>query len=156
MKNVHSSSITYFLFLAAALFLYYLIQRRFRSYFLTACSIWFFMYVKMSYIFLILFVIVANYFLAIQIQNSPNQKQRRGYFNFTLFINLAVLIFFKYWNFLIENLFHLFGYFQVETHAGFPYLDIVLPLGLSYYIFQTIGYTIDVYRGSFKAKTISR
>ena len=146
------TSITYFLFLAAALFLYYLIPRRFRSYFLTACSIWFYMYVKMSYIFLILFVIVANYFLAIQIQNSPNQKQRRGYFNFTLFINLAVLIFFKYWNFLIENLFHLFGYFQAETHAGFPYLDIVLPLGLSYYIFQTIGYTIDVYRGSFKAE----
>lgn len=110
------------------------------------------MYVKPSYLILIIFIIVTNYWIGIQIEKS-NRKQKSGFLYLSLFINLGILIFFKYWNFLIENLFQLVGLLGVSNTNSPPFLDIVLPIGLSYYIFQIIGYNIDINRGTIKAET---
>ncbi len=109
------------------------------------------MYVKVSYIFLISFIIIVNYLIGIQIQNSYNKK--KFFLNLSLLINLGVLIFFKYWNFLILNFFDFLGLIHFKNSLDIPLIEILLPLGLSYYIFQTIGYILDIYRGSIQAET---
>ena len=115
------------------------------------------MYVKITYIFIILFIIITNYLLGIQIEKSQKRSSRRIYLNLSLLINLGILIFFKYWNFLLANLFAFFGIFNSNLNNPFPILEIALPIGLSYYTFQTIGYMTDIYRGTIHSeKSLSR
>jgi len=146
------TSITYFLFLIPSLVLYYLIPQKIRNYFLILISALFYIYVKVDYIFIILFIIICNYFLGIGIEKAKNETKQLLYFYLSLIINLGILIFFKYWNFLIINIFELAGYVNNAPVKQMPLLDLILPLGLSYYIFQTIGYITDVHRGSIKAE----
>ena len=146
------TSIIYFIFLGSTLLVYYLIQPKYRNYFLIAVSALFYMYVKVTYIFIILFIILSNYLIGIEIEKAKSRRLQRVYLNLSLFINLGILIFFKYWNFLLENIFAFFGFFSVDTTNPFPILEIALPLGLSYYTFQTIGYMTDIYRGTIKAE----
>lgn len=151
------TSIIYFLFLGSTLLVYYLIQPKYRNHLLIAVSGLFYMYVKFAYLFIILFVIIANYLIGIQIEKAADRKKQRVWLNLSLLINLGLLVFFKYWNFLIENIFAFFGFANLSTPSSLPLLDIALPLGLSYYTFQTIGYMTDIYRGTIKAeKSISR
>lgn len=111
------------------------------------------MYVKVEYVFIILFIIITNYLIGIQIEKANNNKKRRiFYLKVSLLINLTILIFFKYWNFLIGNLFDFLGLIHLRSTVSAPFLEIALPIGLSYYIFQTIGYIMDVYRGSIQAE----
>lgn len=110
------------------------------------------MYVKPSYVVLIAFITIVNYLIGIQIEKSKYRNQKSRFLYLSLFINLGILIFFKYWNFLIENLFQLVGLMGINTTSP-PFLDLVLPIGLSYYIFQIIGYNIDINRGAIKAET---
>lgn len=144
------TSIGYFLFLAFALPGYYLIPDRFRKFFLIALSIFFYMYVKPEYIFIILFIILANYFLGIYIEKSSSKRKQRAFLNIAIGLNLGILIFYKYWNFILINFTEFLGFFKVTYSPSF--LEIALPLGLSYYIFQTIGYIIDIHRGTIKAE----
>ena len=146
------NSIIYFIFLGTSLLIYYLLPVRFRKVFLIFTSAVFYMYVKVSYIVLISFIIIANYLLGIQIQNSLNRNRKKFLLDISLLINLGILIFFKYWNFLISNIFDFLGFIHFNKTADIPFVDVLLPIGLSYYIFQTIGYTLDVYRGSIKAE----
>lgn len=111
------------------------------------------MYVKVSYIFIILFIILINYWLGILIQRTGSKQRKKAFFYLSLLVNLSVLIFFKYWNFLIENLFEFFGWLHLNNSVSAPFLDIALPIGLSFYIFQTIGYITDIKRGSIQAET---
>ena len=111
------------------------------------------MYVKVSYIFIILFIILINYWLGILIQRTDSKQRKKAFFYLSLLVNLSVLIFFKYWNFLIQNLFSFFGWLHLNNSASAPFLDIALPIGLSYYIFQTIGYITDIKRGTIEAET---
>jgi len=111
------------------------------------------MYVKISYIFIVLFIIIINYWLGILIQQTDSGQRKKAFFYLSLLVNLSVLIFFKYWNFLILNLFEFFGWFHLNNAVSVPLLDIALPIGLSYYIFQTIGYITDIKRGTIEAET---
>ena len=134
-----------------SLFLYYLLPARFRNYLLIIISIFFYGYAGPQYIFLIISLIIINYLIGIGINRTENKKKRAGYLYFSLIINLGVLIFYKYWNFIIGNLFELLGWVHINTPPA-PMFDVILPLGLSYYTFQTIGYILDVYRGSISAE----
>lgn len=111
------------------------------------------MYVKVSYIFIILFVILINYWLSILIHRTASKQRKKTFFYLSLFVNVSVLVFFKYWNFLILNLFEFFGWLGLNNSVSAPFLDIALPLGLSYYTFQTIGYITDVKRGTIEPET---
>ena len=108
------------------------------------------MYVKPEYIFIIMFIILANYFLGINIENGSSKRKQKKYLYISLCINLGILIFYKYWDFALVNFSEFLGLFQVKS--SFTLLEIALPLGLSYYVFQIIGYTLDIYRGTIKAE----
>src|SRR5665647_998655 len=144
------TSVFYFLFLAIILPVYYLLPVKYRNYFLIVASAFFYMYVKVEYIFIIIFIIITNYIIGIQIEKSVVKKIQIRYLNLSLFLNLGILIFFKYWNFIMENILGFLGLFHVKNTL--PVLELALPIGLSFYIFQTIGYILDIYRGSQKAE----
>jgi len=110
------------------------------------------MYVRPPYLLLIFFAIVFNFLIGRVIERAVNEIQKLTFLYFSLFINLGILIFFKYWNFLIENFFQLLGIFGISASNPLPFLDVTLQIGLSYYIFQIIGYNIDIYRGTSKAE----
>lgn len=145
-----STSIAYFIFLACTLLVFFIAPVKYRNYVLVLASLTFYMYVKVSYVFLILAIIVSNYFIGIQIGKAAARKLKTRYLYLSLFINIGILIYFKYWNYLIDSMFLVSGsaYFK----SSFLVVEVILPLGLSFYIFQTIGYILDIYRGSLKAE----
>ncbi len=140
----------YFLFLVSVLIIYYLLQARYRNYLLLAASVFFYMYVKVEYLFIVFTLVAANYFIGIKIEETTNRKIQKQYLSVSLIINIGVLVFFKYLGFIIDSFFRLVHYSDASSNGFFS--NIVLPLGLSYYTFQTIGYILDIYRGALKAE----
>ncbi|OQY93791.1 MAG: hypothetical protein B6D37_10030 [Sphingobacteriales bacterium UTBCD1] len=144
------TSIIFFLFLTATLLAYYLVPVKFRNYFLIAVSAFFYIYAGPVYFLLLAGLILSNYLIGLKLDLSVEEKARKGYLVLGISINLGTLIFFKYWNFLGANLVKLLSVFHLGFN--FPYSDILLPLGLSYYIFQFIGYLVDIYWKHEKAE----
>jgi alginate O-acetyltransferase complex protein AlgI len=108
------------------------------------------MYIKVELVLLIVLVVLTNFFIGKKIGSALNKVQKRNFMYLSLTINLGILIYFKYWNFFIENVIELMAVLHLKS--SFSIFEIILPLGLSYYIFQLIGYNIDIYRGSIKAE----
>jgi alginate O-acetyltransferase complex protein AlgI len=96
--------------------------------------------------FLVLIFIssLSDYILGLAIHNSQNPSRRKLFFSSSLLINLGLLGFFKYFGFFIESFASLLA--LVGLHASIPSLQIILPVGISFYTFQTMSYTIDIYR----------
>jgi len=139
------TSINYFVFLFISLLLYYISPVVYRKYILIIASLYFYSFVSIAFTFLILCLIILNYFTGIYIGNSYEQRIRKKIIFISIISNVLVLIYFKYLSFVIDNIFHLFNIVSIQN----PFLsNIILPLGLSYYTFQNIGYLIDIYRGS--------
>lgn len=133
-------------FLPAVLVLYWALPHRFRKYLLLAASYYFYMCWKPEFIVLILFSTAVNYFCALCIRRYPGAKKPMLIAD--LIVNFGLLFFFKYLNFFGETLTALCGAVSIPFTA--PALDIILPVGISFYTFQTLSYTIDVYRGKME------
>lgn len=95
---------------------------------------------------------LTDYFTAIQIEKTPitNSKIRKQLLAITLFVNLGLLIYFKYLFFFTENANTFFSFCGVNVNL--PLFNVLLPFGISFYTFETISYTLDVYRGLIKAE----
>ncbi|MCD4735163.1 MAG: MBOAT family protein [Bacteroidales bacterium] len=104
---------------------------------------------KAEYVLLILFTTSISYFATIGIGRSNNRITRKAYLIISITASLGVLFFYKYFNFFGENLNQLFNIFKVSSSV--PYFELLLPVGISFYTFQTLSYTIDVY---FKKKDV--
>lgn len=136
-----------FLILAfATVLLYLIVSSSYRRVVLLAASLIFYAAVKLEYLGLIIASSLIDYTAALAICKYT-QSNRRGFLlGISVFLNLSLLIAFKYWNFFatgIENL----STAEIFIH------DWVVPVGLSFYTLQTMGYTIDVYRGKSKAES---
>lgn len=144
---VFSSLPFLFYFLPFALLLYYISPGRMKNLVLLSVSLLFYAWGEPVYIFLLLFSAIVDYFHGLFIAKHRVDtpfKAKLGLIS-SLIVNLAVLMFFKYAPFLIDNMNHLFG-------LGIQPLDLPLPIGISFYTFQTMSYSIDVYRGVVKAQ----
>lgn len=97
---------------------------------------------------LILFSTVVNYFCGLKIHASEEIRTRKFYLTVSLVSNLAVLGFFKYYNFFVDNFNNLLS--MANTSAHIPTLNIILPLGISFFTLQSLSYTIDIYRKGMK------
>lgn len=144
---VFSSLPFLFYFLPIAHIIYYISPRRLKNMTLLAVSLLFYAWGEPIYIFLLLFSAVADYIhgLFIEKYRISAPKKAKIALASSIFVNLSVLFFFKYANFLVENMNH-FTSFQIEA------LDLPLPIGISFYTFQTMSYSIDVYRGVVSAQ----
>lgn len=105
---------------------------------------------EVSYALLILFSTVVDYYVAIKMEGELRKVNRKKWLWVSLLTNLGLLFFFKYTNFFSDSLNHLFLSSGFSTQI--PYHDFLLPVGISFYTFQTLSYTIDVYNGKKKAE----
>ena len=140
---IFSSIFFLFVFLPITLFLYYVVPWKFKNFMLLLCSLIFYAWGEPVYVFLLLFSIVFNYLSGIEIdgyRKNENTKMLRYSFWFTVIVNLAILGFFKYYGFLVNNL-------NAILPFEIPYRELSLPIGISFYTFQTLSYIIDVYKG---------
>jgi D-alanyl-lipoteichoic acid acyltransferase DltB (MBOAT superfamily) len=145
------NSLDYLIFLPLVVAAFYLIPNRFRWVLLLAASYYFYMCWKWQYIFLILISTMVDFYAGIQIAKTPDKKKKRWFLLLSLFVNLGFLFYFKYFNFFTENTAIVLSQFNIL--ADFEYYDILLPVGISFYTFQTLSYTIDVYQGKSEPET---
>jgi D-alanyl-lipoteichoic acid acyltransferase DltB (MBOAT superfamily) len=144
------NSLEFLVFLPIVLILYRLLPVKFRWVMLLVASYYFYISWQPDLLYLILFTTAVSYISGIIIERSSKKAIKRLFLVITIVASLSVLVFFKYFNFLAENLSSLLGVFGVET--GDLTLDLILPVGISFYTFQTLSYVIDVYRGSIPAE----
>jgi D-alanyl-lipoteichoic acid acyltransferase DltB (MBOAT superfamily) len=105
---------------------------------------------RVEYIFLIILSTLIDYRAGIGIEEASGEAERKRYLYLSLLVNLGLLFSFKYFNFFGGALNDLFS--SVNIKYSLPELKVLLPIGISFYTFQTLSYTIDVYRGKKKAE----
>lgn len=143
---VFSSILFLFRFMPAAFAIYYLVPKRFKNFTLLVLSLIFYSWGEAKYFPVMIASIVVDYTASGLIESHRDNKLicRLGLI-YSVVFNLGMLGFFKYTNFFVGNLNALFG-------LSLPTISFVLPLGISFYTFQTMSYTIDVYLGKVKAE----
>lgn len=143
------NSLHYIFFLPAVVILYYLLANRFRWILLFLASCLFYMVFKPEYILILFAIIVIDYFSGIYIEQAVGRK-RKTLLVVSILSNVSLLAFFKYYNFANT----LFGtlMWKLGGATPFPFMEIILPIGLSFHTFQSMSYTIEVYRGNQKAE----
>ena len=132
----------FFLFLAVVLALFYSAPRGWRKYILLAASYYFYASWNAKFIALLLTLTAIDYCAGLWLERVAPGPRRKAVLVFSLAANLGFLGFFKYYNFLAANLALALGR---PPHSFF--LEIVLPLGISFHTFQSMSYVVDVYRG---------
>lgn len=144
------NSFDFVLFLPLVIAAFYLIPHKFRWMFLLTASYYFYMCWRVEYIVLIAASTLVDYWAAIKMEGAPDQRSKRKYLFASLTLNLGMLFFFKYFNFFSYNTEVLMSKFNIFYDS--TVFDLLLPVGISFYTFQTLSYTIDVYQGKVKAE----
>ena len=124
---------------------YFLLPHGLRWVLLLAGSYWFYMCWNASYALLMLFSTAITYACGLLVGSVQTMKAKKAYVALSLLLNLSILFFFKYYGLFAGTLQSLLG-----GSVRLPQLNVLLPVGISFYIFQALGYTIDVYRGDIK------
>ncbi|MBQ7915368.1 MAG: MBOAT family protein [Firmicutes bacterium] len=140
---VFSSLLFLFCFFPAVLALYFACPRKWRNFILFAASLIFYAWGEPVYVVLMIFSTVVDYVLGAAVdkyKTAGNMKKAKGAVIASAIINLSLLGVFKYSDFLIGNINALLG-------ISIPMPGLALPIGISFYTFQTMSYTIDIYRG---------
>ena len=140
------NSITFFIFLITIFLVYRVIKKR--MLWLLIVSLGFYLTWSIPYIFLVIISAITDYIVAIKMSDSESKKIRRFMLSLSLLINLGLLIYFKYWIFITENVMNICDYIGISYNWSFA--NIILPFGISFYTFETISYSVDVYRGEIK------
>ena len=130
-----------FFFFPLFLIIYYLVPFKLKNYVLLVFSLFFYAWGEPVYVFLMIVSCLINYIAGLLIEKFENKKKL--WLILSIIINLALIGFFKYANFLIENINTIFN-------LNINDLDIALPIGISFFTFQTMSYVIDVYRKEVK------
>ena len=143
------NSFEFLLFFPIVTIIYFLLPHKFRWIHLLVSSCIFYMAFIPMYILILVFTIVIDYFAGIWIGRSTGNK-RKGFLILSIIANIGILAVFKYYNFFIENINQILHSLDVNTSNELPYLNIILPIGLSFHTFQAMSYTIEVYKGSQK------
>ena len=140
------NSLAYAVFLPVVFILYWVLPHKFRWPLLLLASYYFYMSWNAAYVVLIGATTLVSYGCALLLEKTDNPKKKKGYVGVALFISLGILFVFKYYNFaagLLEG---------IHEAIRIPRLDVLLPVGISFYTFQTLSYVIDVYRGQTQAE----
>ena len=138
-------------FLPIVFGLYWSVPQRFRWALILIASYWFYMSWNVKYIVLILFTTIISYMAGIFLERyRENSAVKKFILAFTLISCLGVLFVFKYFNFFAGAVVDFLNMFALHLHPAT--LTLLLPVGISFYTFQTLAYVIDVYRGNTKAE----
>jgi len=143
------NSLTFLVFLAVVLAIYYRLQHRGQNVLLLAASYVFYGWWDWRCLGLLVFTSLFDYFCALKMEEQATPVRRKFVLSLSLITNLGVLGVFKYFNFFADSLIHVLAAFGMK--ADLPVIHIILPLGISFYTFLSMSYTIDVYRNELKA-----
>ncbi len=140
------NSIDFAIFFPIFFVLYWIVAKKLtlRNTFLLASSYLFYGWWDWRFLFLIIFSSIVDFTIGQKIHNSQNKRTRKNFLLVSLLINLGLLAYFKYTNFFIDSFINSFRFFGAEIDSFT--LQIILPVGISFYTFQTLSYTIDIYR----------
>lgn len=144
------NSLAFFVLFCVVLLGWPLVPAKYRYLFLLVVSLIFYMGWNIQYVLLMLLSIVTTYLCGRLLDATKNILKRKIVLGGCFFINLAILFFFKYFNFLSKSVDALLT--AVGVPAANVSFDILLPVGISFYTFQALGYIIDVYRGDIKCE----
>lgn len=143
---VFSSTIFLCVYLPLVLLGYYICPKKGKNLFLLIVSLIFYAWGEPKYVFLMIFSILVNYVFGLLMDKHRESKKRlKLMLVISVIIDLGLLSVFKYTDFIITNINSVFG-------AGFDLLNIALPIGISFYTFQAMSYTIDVYRDDVRVQ----
>lgn len=144
------NSYAFLIFLPIIIILHWVLPHKLRWVVLLMASYYFYMSWNPLLVFLILGTTAISYGGALLIERSKSQKARKAYLITVIVVALSVLFFFKYFDFLSTSVTELIRSFGLP--CGTFTLNLLLPVGISFYTFQTLSYAIDVYRGTVKAE----
>ena len=146
------TSVTFAVFLFLVFIFYWFVFNRnlkSQNLFLLLSSYVFYGWWDWRFIFLLFFLSLLNYLIGLRIQKKDQKPYRRLVFITGLVINIATLVLFKYFNFFIDGFIHLISIFGLKVNP--ITLSIILPIGISFYIFLSISYLLDVYHNKLTA-----
>lgn len=144
------NSISFAIFLPCFFIIYFLLNRnlKYQNYFILFSSLFFYGFWDYRFVPLLVFNTVMDYYFGLAIYNQENPRRKGQLMTAAVVMNLGILFFFKYFNFFIDSV------QKVSTSMGwYPNihtLNILLPIGISFYTFHSLSYTIDIYWGKFK------
>ncbi len=144
------NSLHFLIFLPVVIFLYFSIPYKWRWVLLLTSSYYFYMCWKAEYAFLIVLSTSIDYFCGLQMSKYTDKKKRKPWMITSIVMNLSILFLFKYFNFFNDSTRVLFD--SLNIFYNVPEFKLLLPVGLSFYTFQAISYTVDVYKGTAKAE----
>ena len=140
------SSITFlFYFLPIVLALYYLVPNKFKNLILLISSFIFYFYGEPKYVLLMTFSIISTYICGILVDKYRGTKTAKLFLILEIIISIGLLIYFKYADFIIKNI-------NLWLSQKIDLINVLLPIGISFYTFQMISYVVDIYRGEVKVQ----
>lgn len=138
------NSVTYVLFLTLTVGLFWILPKPPRLWLIFLASSTFYGFWRPEFLAVMFLSAITDYVVAMRIEATEDTAQRRSWLLLSLAVNLGLLCYFKYLFFIVDNAVTVLHVFGIEARA--PILNIVLPLGISFYTFETISYVVDVYR----------
>lgn len=145
------NSLHFLIFFPVVCILYYVLPSvKTRNTFLLIASYYFYMNWEPIYALLLLSSTVITYLAALGIASQHDKKRKQLFLTISLILNLGILFLFKYYNFAADNITTLMT--KAGLELAMPHFTLLLPVGISFYIFQALGYSIDVYRGNTPAE----
>lgn len=141
------NSIEFCIFLPIVFTIYWLIDNRqlnWQNFFLLFASYFFYGWWDWRFLSLIILSSIIDFLIGIALYKTADKQHRKIYLGLSLLINLGCLGIFKYYNFFVHNFINAFSFLGTELQVST--LSIILPVGISFYTFQTLSYTIDVYK----------
>ncbi len=145
------NSFHFFIYFPLVVLVYFLLNYQYRKLFLLVASCYFYMVFIPYYILILFGLIVFDFFAGIAIERTSAIKKRKILLALSIIANVGILGTFKYYNFFIDNVTIFCNYFDFNVPPVY-YLNILLPVGLSFHTFQSMSYTIEVYRGNQPAE----
>ena len=142
---VFSSNIFLFFFLPIFLIAYFVTPQKFRNYTLLLFSLVFYAYGAPDFVFLLVGECIINYFIVRGMAKTEKTSTKKWLCALSVIMALGLLLYFKYANFFMENLNAVLGWMH---HEPIGWMKVALPIGISFFTFQSITYTLDVYRGT--------
>ena len=139
------NSLEFLIFYPLVVLLYFIVKPKYRWTLLLVASYYFYMVWKPVYLILLIASTVVNYFISLKLDDIVKEKKRKVLLYISLAFNLGMLFVFKYFNFMIDSINNVMG-------TEFNYLNLLLPMGISFYTFQALSYTVDVYKKRYLAE----
>lgn len=140
---VFSSTLFLLYFLPIFLLLYHIVPKSWKNYVILLSSILFYAWGAPKFLFVIFSAIIITFYLVKGISKTENKKKKNCFAFIAIFVNLGLLAYFKYANFFVDSINFLINSFGLKP---MKWLEVALPIGISFYTFHSVTYVIDVYR----------